>query len=203
MAKRNKKRRSRLRARQKPIPPQGKWRSLLRKLSSPTGIVLTSVSFVIAVVCAYFQFKPKVSLGAETPSKSDSGSIISTPFRVTNESVFPIYNVQQIWMVEKQRFYTIDGEETGSYLVEPIQGEPWQPSGTPIPILHSWQSATLYPFENVRVRQVTAKHLKLVASIIYQIPIFHRTRQQDFYFDGDMGADGSFHWYYTSVPERD
>src|SRR5438046_2809079 len=109
MVKRNKTWRSRSRARKEPIAPQGKWKSLLRKLSSPTGILLTSVSFFIAIVCAYFQFQAKLSLEPELPLKSDS--VIDTPFRVTNESLLPVYNVQQMWMLEKQRVTTLDGEE--------------------------------------------------------------------------------------------
>src|SRR5713101_3798677 len=132
MVKRNKKRRSRSRARQEPIAPQGKWKSLLRKLSSPTGILLTSVSFSIAVVCAYFQFEAKLSLEPESPLKSDS--VINTPFRVTNESpLLPVYNVQQEWLLETQRGYTLDGEELGVHYVERID----TPPGATIALLHS------------------------------------------------------------------
>jgi len=38
--------------------------------------------------------------------------------------------------------------------------------------------------------------------ITYQIAIFHLKRQQNFFFEGNMGTDGSLHWYHTTVPER-
>lgn len=118
MVKRNKKRQSRSKSQQEAITPGGKWKSLLRKLSSPTGIVLTSISFLIAVVCAYFQFKAKVSVEPETPLlKSDS--LIDTPFRIANQGVLPIYNIKHAWYVEKER--GTEGWAKGMVSVEKIE----------------------------------------------------------------------------------
>jgi len=118
---------------------------------------------------------------------------------VTNESpLLPVYNVQQEWLLETQRGYTLDGEELGDHYVERID----TPPGATIALLHSSQSATLYPFDNIRTREVTVNRLKVVVMITYQTAIFHLKRQQNFFFEGNMGTDGSLHWYHTTVPER-
>lgn len=156
---------------------------------------------MLALFGAYYQFKPKLSLEPESPLKSDSDSIINTPFRVTNESLLPVYNVQQDWRLETHRVTSLASGEDVAYDVEKIEAQPGQPDST-IAILHSSQSATLYPFDNIRTREVTVNRLKLLVIITYQTAIFHWKRQQNFFFEGNVGADSSFHWYHTSVPER-
>ena|ERR1051326_2572999 len=55
---------------------------------SPTGWLWASVLLLLALFAAYYQFESKVSLEPEPALKSES--IISTPFRVKNESPLPI-----------------------------------------------------------------------------------------------------------------
>jgi hypothetical protein len=190
MVKRNKKRRSRSEAREKPIAPAGKWKSLLRKLWSPVPILLTCVSFVTAAVGLYFEFKPKLSLEPDLPFKSNS--VIETPFRVTNQSLLPIYNVKQEWWVEEGRV-KFPGSPEKAYELERIETPPIPT----YPILYSSQPATVYPFENIDTSEVAVRHLKLMVIITYQKAILHWKRTQTFTFEGNAGVDGSFHWYHT------
>ncbi len=198
MVKRNKTRRSRSREQKEPIAPQGKWKSLLRKLWSPTGILLTSVSFFIAIVCAYFQFQAKLSLEPESPLKSDSA--FNIPFRVTNESLLPVYNVEQFWAIEAYRGWSPSGDVFSDF--ERIdRGRDWDQPSPRIAILHSSQSTTLYPFDYVRTPEVKASRIELLVVITYQTAIFHWKRRQKFFFKGDVGADGGFHWYHHTPDE--
>ena len=100
MVKRSKKRQRQSKARPEPVA-LGKWKLLFQKLSSPIGIVVSTFSFASIVVGGYLTVRSRVSVEADSPLKSDS--IISNPFRITNEGNLPIYNVKQDWLIEKFR----------------------------------------------------------------------------------------------------
>ena len=76
-------------------------------LLSPTGSFCALVVLLLAVVAAYSQFKPKLSLEPQVPLKSDS--VLDTPFRVTNESFLPIHNLKQEWLIERSRTFLPQG----------------------------------------------------------------------------------------------
>jgi hypothetical protein len=156
--------------------------------SSPIGILVTIVSFVITVVGAYFELRSKLSVEPDSPLKS--GSIISTPFRVKNESLLSIYNVRHEWLIEQYR--GLDGVAEGLSEVGEIPL-----TDNTIAILRGSESATVYPFDNFSVTEVIGKHLKMLVIITYQTPIFHLGLTKSFIFEGNEGTDKNFHWYHA------
>ena len=201
MAKKRSLRRDRAKPRQEPAARPGKWKSLLRKLSSPIGILFASVSFLIAVGGAYYQFQAKVSLQPELALRSDS--VIDTPFRLTNESLLPIDNIKQEWLVERDRFRVPSGSGIPFSELSEVGPIEIPPEKNTISSLPSSQSVTLYPFDYMedKTEDVRLNRLRMIVDITYQTAIFRLRRTQTFCFQGNMAADGSFHWYPTQESE--
>jgi hypothetical protein len=195
MAKKRKKRKGRSKApTQPPATPPGKWKRLFQTLSSPIGILVSSASFVSLIAGAYTTLRPKLSLESDSPLKAES--VISNTFRLTNEGILAIYNVKPQWLIEKRRAYMLDGSPS---LWEVGSIDETRPDQI-FPKLGGSQSITVYPFEHVCYSSVTLKHTKMLVIIDYELPIIHWKMTKSFFFEGDEGTDGSFHWYHTSKP---
>ena len=202
--------RSRGRVRQEVLPQQKdtpKQKTRLRRILSfflhPNGWFWAFVLLLLGLCGAYYQYKPKVSLQPGSPLKSDF--ILDTPFTLTNESVLPIYNIKQgEWLIERHRYSDFNNNSGIPFEVvsefEPIQIPPEK--GT-INSLLSWQSVTLYPFDYMedKTEKRIPHRITIFVDITYETAIFRRSRTQTFWFRGDMGADGIFHWYPTQESE--
>jgi len=88
------------RSRQKPPTKQieattpsrrGIWRCLY--VLSPTGWLCASVSLGLALVGSYYLLRPQIEVEPDTAI--DPKQPMTTPFRITNRSVLPIYNVHK------------------------------------------------------------------------------------------------------------
>jgi hypothetical protein len=193
LVKRSKKRRRQSKARPEPVATLGKWKLLFQKLSSPIGIVVSTFSFASIVVGGYLTVISRVSVEADSPLKSDS--IISNPFRITNEGNLPIYNVKQDWLIEKFRGHVGGSEfsEIGEVNKEP-DTEPYKI----IPTIPSSESVTVYPFEHVQYTEVRPGHLKMFLIVHYET-VFHLDGTKEFMFEGDEGSDGNYHWYHAPI----
>ena len=72
-------------------PRQGIWRWL--QVLSPTGWVCASVSLALALVGSYYLLRPQIEVEPDTAI--DPKQPITTPFRITNRGVLPIYKVRK------------------------------------------------------------------------------------------------------------
>ena len=84
--------------------------------------------------------------------------------------------------------------------VEPIQIPPEKNTISSLP---GSQSVTLYPFDYMedKTEKRIPKRIIMIVDITYQTAIFRWRRTQTFWFRGDMGADGIFHWSPTQESE--
>jgi hypothetical protein len=185
-----KKGRSRPKTRQL-IAPREKWKSLLEKLRSPIGIFVGAVSLFLTGLGIYLELEVKLSVEPEPSVKSES--LISTPFRITNEGRLPLYKVQQEWLLEEGRGRF--GSAEPFYELERINA-PHDVTAA----LGGSQSATVYPFDYLTVQEVRTRRLKLMAIITYETPILRRDRSTTFIFEANEVADGKFYWYNTDIP---
>jgi len=168
---------------------------------SPRRLVGATLA-LMTIAGTYYLFKSKVSLQPESPLKSDF--VLDTPFRLSNESVLPIYNIKQgEWLIERHR-YPITPSPRMPFgelsEVEPIQTPPEKNTISSLP---GSQSVTLYPFDYMedKTEKRIPKRIIMIVDITYQTAIFRWRRTQTFWFRGDMGADGIFHWYPTQESE--
>jgi len=157
----------------------------------------------MTILGTYYLFKPKVSLQAGSPLKSDF--VLDTPFTLTNESVLPIYNITQgEWLIERHRYSDFNNNSGIPFRVEsefePIQIPPEKSTISSLPGSHS---VTLYPFDYMedKTEKRIPHRITIFVDITYQTAILPWRRTQTFWFRGDMGADGVFHWYPTQESE--
>jgi len=74
-----------------PSPQKGIWRVL--QILSPTGLFWATVSLIAALISSYFLLRPQIEV--EPDIAIDPKQPMTTPFRITNRGVLPIYNVHK------------------------------------------------------------------------------------------------------------
>jgi hypothetical protein len=102
MGKKSKKGRNRQETQQIQVaPPTPPRKGILRwlRVLSPTGWFWTSVSLFVALVGSYYLLRPQIEVEPDTAL--DPKQPMTTPFRITNRGVLPIYNVRKECGVKK------------------------------------------------------------------------------------------------------
>ena len=102
MARRNRRAHRQQRPSKAPKQRPTLWKRVLPRLWSPLGCFLSTVSFVISVIGLYFLFKTRVLIEPDVPIIGHLA--INIPFKVTNDSVLPIYSLTHECKVETLRF---------------------------------------------------------------------------------------------------
>jgi hypothetical protein len=167
---------------------------------SPQGLFWTTIMLGLTLLGSYYFFRPNVSAEAETSLRPES--LIASVFRITNRSIFPIFNVNRSLHANLIYDSVSGGKIENSSSDAPLP--------TPhIPKLASGESTTvkLTPLGFGLGRpdgqeEYTDADVEVVVS--FTTAVLHRNCTKRFRFEGHMGADKMVHWFSKalSLPRR-
>ena len=176
------------------LPHRGIWRWL--RVLSPTSWLCASVSLILALIGSYYLLRPQIEVEPDTAI--DPKQPMTTPFRITNRGVLPIYNVRKECGTTKlatdqsanQRF-TISGitfrDSTDSTIPRLDSGESTSVSFRPVmfPIMSG------HPIESGDIDVV----------VEYTTAIIGIHKKQSFRFETRKDVNNEIRWYHKASSE--
>lgn len=201
MGKKNKKRRSQKKFRAKEtvaqVPPRRGIFGRIACLLSPTGWFCTLVSLVLALIGSYFLLRPQIDVEPDTALNPVQP--MTTPFRITNRSVLPVYSVKKWCGIKKlQTDQTAQQRLSISNLGFIDATEP------AIPRLDSGESTSV--FIHVEHLPISISSQPIVSGDIevvvdYVTAILRTHREQIFRFETRKDANNEVRWYHKASSE--
>jgi hypothetical protein len=157
---------------------------------SPTGWFWACVSLLLAFVGSYFLLRTQIEV--EPDAALDPKQPMTTPFRITNNGVLPIYNVRRWCSVN--RLQDAGGIE--------FDGFKFIDSGKPtIPRLDSGESTSVFVPISINFRTPYAfGDIEVVVE--YSTAILKTHQERHFRFEMRKDVNNEIRWYHKASSER-
>ena len=200
MGKRSKKRRSQVKLRAKEsvvqAPPRRGIFGRIANLLSPTGWLCASVSLMLALIGSYYLFRPQIEVEPDTALNPRQP--MTTPFRITNRSVLPIYNVhKECGISELASDQSVNQRFTVSGLTFTDATEPT------IPRLDDGESTSVF-FHTDRLAVLPGHPIEsgdIDVVVEYTTAILRIHKKQIFRFETRKDVNNEVRWYHKSSSE--
>ena len=192
MNKRDRKRSKRLRQQQARAQHLTLVKRFFRPLLSPQGLFWSSVSLVLGLVGTYFLFRATVSIEPDTPIATSAA--INVPFKVTNDSVLPIYSLIASCEINSLRFSGVGGAYRIGLRSDVVEVHKLGPKESSSIMTHAQQILGQTPGESVTGGDIIVT-LQFTTSIIHwRLTVKRR-------FEGRIAEDGKLRWYHKAEKE--
>lgn len=174
------------------------WKtSKIIRLLSPTNCFWASVCLVLTLVGAYYLLRPQLEI--EPDNATDPKRPMTTPFRITNRSVLPIYDVRKqcgVNTLATDLSATSGFRLSGLSLVDALEPA--------IPRLEPGESTSVY-FQERRLPFIVAGQPIIEGDICvvvrYRTALLNRHCQQVVRFETRRDQNGESRWYHKAVSE--
>ena len=200
MGKKNKRRRSQAKqpARQTPLqaPPRRGISRVVGALS-PTGWFWASVSLLLAIVGSYYLLRPQIEV--EPDAAINPAQPMTTPFRITNRSVLPIYGVRKWCGIKK-----LESDQSAMQRVSYSNLGFIDETEPTIPRLDSGESTSVFIHAehfpvSIAGQPIVNGDIDVVVDYVTAILKIHR--EQIFRFETRKDVNNEVRWYHKASSE--